>query len=477
MSEAGPVSLSPAVAEGPDAGPGLARTLTAFHLVCLGIGATIGAGIFVLTGTAAAQHAGPALTLSFVLGGIACGLVALCYAELAAAIPASGSTYSYARATLGPLCAWIVGWDLMLEFAMAAATVAVGWSGYVQSFLTDLGLALPPALAAAPGTVIGPNGETGLVNLPAAGLVIALTILLIGGNRGSTGANAVMVALKVAIILAFVVIGAGHLNPTLWSPYIPPNTGTFGEFGWSGILRGAGVVFFAFVGFETVSTAAAETRNPQRDAPIGLIGSVAISTVLYIAVAAVLTGLVPYAALNVADPMAKATDAIGIAGMSAIIKIGAILGLTTATLTALFGQSRILYAMARDGLLPAAFARVHPRFRTPALAQGLIGLATALVAALTPIDVLGELVSIGTLLAFIVVCIAVMVLRRQRQDQPFRAPGGAATPILGILACLGLMAALPWETWARLGLWLGLGLAIYAGYGRRHVGLRRAAAE
>ncbi|WP_375410781.1 amino acid permease [uncultured Methylobacterium sp.] len=448
--------------------PQLDRTLTAFHLVCLGIGATIGAGIFVLTGTAAAQHAGPALTLSFVLGGFACGFVALCYAELAAAIPASGSTYSYAKATLGPLCAWIVGWDLVLEFAMAAATVAVGWSGYVQSLLNDVGLTLPPALGAAPGTVVGPDGTTALVNLPAAALVIALTILLTRGNRGSTGANAVMVALKVAIILAFVGLGAWHVKPGLWSPYIPDNTGTFGEFGWSGVLRGAGIVFFAFVGFETVSTAAAETRDPQRDAPIGLIGSVAISTVLYIAVAAVLTGLVPYAALDVADPMAKAMDVIGIAGLSIVIKGGAILGLTTATLTALFGQSRILFAMARDGMLPAAFARVHPRFHTPATAQAVVGALTALVAALTPIDVLGELVSIGTLLAFILVCVAVMVLRwtRPGQPRPFKAPGGAATPVLGILACLVLMAGLSWETWARLGLWLGLGLAIY-GVSRR----------
>ena len=448
--------------------PQLARTLSAFHLVCLGIGATIGAGIFVLTGTAAAQHAGPALTLSFVLGGIACGFVALCYAELAAAIPASGSTYSYAKVTLGPLCAWIVGWDLVLEFAMAAATVAVGWSGYVQSLMADIGLTLPPGLRAAPGTVVGPDGATALVDLPAAGIVIALTILLMRGNRGSTDANAVLVALKVAIILAFVGIGAWHVNPGLWSPYIPTNTGTFGEFGWSGVLRGAGIVFFAFVGFETVSTAAAETRDPRRDAPIGLIGSVAISTALYIAVAAVLTGLVPYAALNVADPMAKATDAIGIAGFSVLIKVGAILGLTTATLTALFGQSRILFAIARDGMLPASFARVHPRFHTPATAQAIVGALTALVAALTPIEVLGELVSIGTLLAFILVCVAVIVLRRTRPDlpRPFRAPGGVSTPILGILTCLGLMAGLPWETWARLGLWLGLGLAIY-GFFRR----------
>ncbi len=438
----------------------LPKTVGAFHLVCLGIGATIGAGIFVLTGTAAAQHAGPGLTLSFVLGGIACGLVALCYAELAAAIPASGSTYSYARATLGPLCAWIVGWDLVLEFAMAAATVAVGWSGYVQSLLGDFGLRLPPALASA-------EGKGGLLNLPAALMILALTILLIRGTKESTGVNAVLVVLKVAIILAFVGIGAWHVNVALWSPYVPANTGTFGEFGWSGVLRGAGVVFFAFVGFETVSTAAAETRDPQRDAPIGLIGSVAISTLLYVAVAAVLTGLVSYSSLNVADPMAKATDAIGIGGFSLLIKVGAILGLTTSVLTALYGQGRILYAMARDRMLPPVFGQVHSRFRTPAKGQALVGGLTAVVAAFTPIDVLGELVSIGTLLAFVVVCIAVMVLRRAGGPRPFRAPGGAATPMLGIIACLALMAGLPLETWARLGLWLGLGLAIYAVYGRR----------
>ncbi|KQP61013.1 MULTISPECIES: amino acid permease [unclassified Methylobacterium] len=438
-----------------DGGAPLPRTLTAFHLVCLGVGATIGAGIFVLTGTAAARHAGPALTLSFVLGGIACGLVALCYAELAAAIPASGSTYSYAKATLGPFAAWIVGWDLLLEFAMAAATVAVGWSGYVQSLLRDAGLALPPALA-------GAEGADGVVNLPAVLVVLALTVLLMGGSRGSSRVNAAMVVVKVAIILAFVAIGAWHVNPTLWSPYIPESSGGFGEFGWSGVLRGAGVVFFAFVGFETVSTAAAETRNPQRDAPIGLLGAVAISTLLYVAVAAVLTGLVPYAALDVADPMAKATDAIGIAGLSLVIKVGAILGLTTSALTALFGQSRILYAMARDGALPPLFARVHPRRRTPALGQAVVGVSTACVAGFTPIDLLGELVSIGTLLAFIVVCIAVLMLRRAGHPRPFRAPGGTATPVLGILACLVLMAGLPWETWARLSAWLGLGLVVHA---------------
>lgn len=447
--------------------PELVRTLSAFDLVCLGVGATIGAGIFVLTGTAAAHYAGPGLTLSFLLGGIACAFVGLCYAELAAMIPAPGSTYTYATLTLGELCGWIIGWDLVLEYAMSAATVAVGWSGYVQSLMRDVGLALPPALTAAPGTPVA--GGQALLDLPAALVVVALTILLVRGTRESTRANAVMVALKLAIILAFVGVGAAHVDITLWSPLIPQNTGTFGEFGWSGVLRGAGVVFFAFIGFETVSTAAAETKRPQRDAPIGLLGSLLVSTVLYVAVAAVLTGLVPYAALDVADPIARAVDAIGLGAFSIVIKIGAILGLTTAALAGLYGQSRIFYAMARDGLLPGSFARVHPRFHTPAASQAAIGFVTALVAAFTPIAALGELVSIGTLFAFIVVCTAVLILRRTQADtpRPFRAPGGALTPILGILSCLGLMAGLPGETWLRLAGWLAIGLAIYFGYGRR----------
>ncbi|MGU3362523.1 amino acid permease [Methylobacterium sp. M6A4_1b] len=462
-----------AAAEGAEAAP-LPRSLSAFDLVALGVGATIGAGIFVLTGTAAANYAGPGLTLSFVLGGIACGFVALCYAELAAMVPAPGSTYTYAYATLGEACAWIIGWDLVLEYAMSAATVAVGWSGYARSLLGDAGLQLPPSLTAAPFSAL-PGGATALFDLPAAAIIALLTLLLVRGNRESARVNAVMVSIKVAIILAFVGIGAAHVDTGLWSPLVPENTGTFGEFGWSGVLRGAGVVFFAFIGFETISTAAGETRRPQRDAPIGLLGSLGISTLLYVAVAAVLTGLVPYRALDVPDPIAKAVEVIGLGAFSLAIKIGAILGLTTAALAALYGQARIFYAMARDGLLPPAFARVHPRFRTPATSQVTIGAVTALVAGVVPIDLLGELVSIGTLFAFIVICTAVLVLRRTDPEhhRPFRVRGLPAVPILGILSCLGLMLGLPGDTWLRLVLWLAVGLAIYFGYGRKAARLRR----
>ncbi|KQP88599.1 amino acid permease [Methylobacterium sp. Leaf113] len=454
----------------------LPRSLSACDLVALGVGATIGAGIFVLTGTAAANYAGPGLTLSFVLGGVACGFVALCYAELAAMVPASGSTYTYTSATLGEACAWIIGWDLVLEYAMSAATVAVGWSGYVRSLLSTAGLHLPPALTAAPFSPL-PGSATAWFDLPAALLIGLLTLLLVRGNRGSTRVNAMMVVIKIIIILAFVGIGAAHVDTGLWSPLVPENTGTFGEFGWSGVLRGAGVVFFAFIGFETISTAAGETRQPQRDAPIGLLGSLAISTVLYVAVAAVLTGLVPYRALDVPDPIAKAVEVIGLGPFSAAIKVGAILGLTTSALAALYGQARIFYAMARDGLLPPAFARVHPRFRTPATSQITIGIVTALVAGLVPIDLLGELVSIGTLFAFIVICTAALVLRRTEPDRqrPFRVPGMPVVPVLGILSCLGLMLGLPGDTWLRLAVWLAIGLAIYFGYGRKVARLHRAA--
>ncbi|WP_336486771.1 amino acid permease [Methylobacterium nigriterrae] len=443
-------------------GPPLARDLSALGLVCIGVGATIGAGIFVLTGTAAARYAGPGLMLSFVLGGIACAFVGLCYAELSAMIPAAGSTYTYAYAAIGRLAAWIIGWDLVLEFAMAAATVAAGWSGYAQSLLADLGLRLPPALAAAPGA-------GGLVDLPAAAIVLALTALLMRGTRAAARANAALVGLKVAIILGFVLVGAAHLDPALWSPLVPPNTGSFGAFGWSGVLRGAGIVFFAFIGFETVSTAAGEARAPQRDAPIGLIGSLLVSTALYVAVAAVLTGLVPYRDLDVPDPIARAIDAIGLGAFAAVIKMGALVGLTTSALTALYGQARIFYAMARDGLLPGAFARVHPTRRAPALSQGVIGLLTAAVAAFVPIDLLGELVSIGTLFAFILVCAALLVLRRTEpaRPRPFRVPAAPVVAGLGILSCLVLMAGLPGDTWIRLAAWLAVGLAIYAAYGRR----------
>lgn len=443
--------------------PDLVRTHSAFSLVCLGVGATIGAGIFVLTGTAAAHYAGPGLMLSFVLGGIACAFVGLCYAELSAMIPVPGSTYAYTRAALGKRAAWIVGWDLVLEFGMAAATVAVGWSGYAQSLLADAGLRLPASLASAPG-----SGRGGILDLPAAGIVIVLTLLLMRGAREAARTNVALVVIKVAIVLAFLAVGALHLKPALWSPLVPENTGAFGAFGWSGVLRGAGVVFFAYVGFETVATAAGETKDPQRTMPVGLLGSIVVTTLLYVAVAGVLTGLVPYRDLDVADPIARAVDTIGLGGFALVIKVGALVGLTTATLTALYGQSRILYAVARDGLLPPLFARLHPVSRAPAAGQAVVGGLMAVVAGLVPIDVLGELVSIGTLLAFVMVCLAVTILRRADpgRARPFRVPGGALVPGLGILSCLALMAGLPWETWARLGVWLAIGLGIYVGYGR-----------
>jgi APA family basic amino acid/polyamine antiporter len=444
----------------------LARSLTAPGLVAIGLGATIGAGIFVLTGTAAAQYAGPALSLSLVIGAIACGFVGLCYAELAAMIPEAGSTYTYTRASLGRFPAWIIGWDLVLEFAVAAATVAVGWSGYAQSLAAEFGLRLPPALAAAPG-------DGGVVNLPALGIVLVLTALLMRATRETSLINGLLVALKVAIILAFVGVGVAHVRPDLWHPFVPENAGTFGAFGWSGVFRGAAVVFFAFVGFETVATAAGECRAPQRDAPVGLIGSLAITTLLYVAMAAVLTGLVPYRDLDVADPVAKAVDAIGLSGFSTVVKIGALIGLTTSALTALFGQGRIFFAMARDGLLPRVFGQVHPVTRAPAASQLVIGLFTAAVAGLVPIDILGEIVSIGTLLAFSLVCATVLILRRTDPDRPrpFRVPAAPVTAGLGILSCLTLMASLPGDTWIRLVIWLTIGLVIYAGYGRRRAGI------
>ena len=448
--------------------PELARSLTAPGLIAIGLGATIGAGIFVLTGTAAAQYAGPALSLSFVIGGIACGFVGLCYAELAAMIPEAGSTYTYTRATLGVFPAWIIGWDLVLEFALAAATVAVGWSGYAQSLAADFGLTLPAALSGAPG-------DGGWLNLPAVGIVLALTALLTRSTRDASLINGLLVVAKIAIILAFVGVGAVHLQPSLWHPFVPENAGTFGSYGWSGVFRGAAVVFFAFIGFETVATAAGECRAPQRDAPAGLIGSLAISTVLYVAVAAVLTGLVPYRELDVADPIAKAIDRLALPSFAIVIKIGALIGLTTSALTALYGQGRIFFAMARDGLLPPLFCRVDPATRAPVSSQVVIGLFTAAVAGLVPIDILGELVSIGTLLAFSLVCAIVLILRRTDpgRPRPFRVPAATPIAVLGILSCVILMASLPPDTWIRLALWLVIGLAIYAGYSRRNARLTR----
>ncbi|BCW89739.1 putative amino acid permease YhdG [Alphaproteobacteria bacterium SO-S41] len=464
-------------ASGEAQGQHLHKSLGAFSITAMGIGAIIGAGIFVLTGTAAAKYAGPGIMLSFAIGGIACAFVGLCYAELAALIPVSGSTYTYTYATLGELFAWIIGWDLILEYAMGAATVAVGWSGYFTSFLANFGIALPGALTGSPGSVVtlaDGTTVTGLFNLPAAAIVLLLTALLILGTRESARLNNLMVGVKLFVVVAFILMGIGLVNSAHWTPFIPENTGEFGSFGWSGILRGAAVVFFAFIGFDAVSTAAQEAKNPQRDMPIGILGSLLICTALYIIVSAVMTGLVPYTQLNVADPVAKAVDVIGIPWFSILIKIGAIAGLTTVILVLLYGQSRVFFTMSHDGLLPKVFSHVHPRLRTPWLSQALIGTIVAVIAALVPIDILGELVSIGTLFAFILVCGAVIYLRKSEGQliRPFKVPGVPIVPVLGIAFCLLLMAALPLDTWIRLVVWLAVGFVIYFAYGRHHSVLR-----
>ena len=459
----------------------LSRSLGWFSISAIGVGGIIGAGIFVLTGTAAAQYAGPGIMISFGIAGVACVFVGLCYSELAAMIPVAGSSYTYTYATLGELAAWVIGWDLVLEYAMGAATAAVGWSGYAVSLLADVGVHLPPALTQATGTAVklaDGSETTAWFNLPAAVIVLALTFLLMRGARQSARINNVMVAVKLAVVIAFVAIGVWYVDTSKWTPLIPENTGAFGEFGWSGVLRGAAVVFFAFIGFDAVSTAAQEARRPQRDMPIGILGSLLLCTALYVMVAAVLTGIVDYRELNVADPISKGVDALGLGWFSAVIKIGALTGITTVILVLLYGQSRIFYTISRDGLLPGVFSRVHPRFGTPYLSQMLIGSCVALIAGVVPIGLLGEMVSIGTLFAFALVCGAVLYLRRSDggAERPFRAPGVPAVPILGILMCLTLMAGLPLDTWIRLFVWMAIGVVIYFVYGRRRSVLQRSLA-
>ena len=458
------------------------KTLGLTSITAMGIGAIVGAGIFVLTGTASAQFAGPAIVLSFVLGGITCAFVGLCYAELAAMLPVCGSTYTYTYATLGELFAWMIGWDLILEYAMGGSAVAVGWSGYIVSLLRNLGLTFPPALTAATGSMVkleGGGTTTGIVNLPAAFVVLALTAMLVLGTKESARLNNIMVAVKLVVVIAFIAVGVAFVKAGNWHPFIPANQGDFGKYGWSGILRGSAVVFYAYIGFDAVSCCAQEAKNPQRDMPLGILGALVICTVLYVLVAGVLTGIVPYKNLDVADPMAKAFDVIGITWFSILIKIGALTGLTTVILVSLYGQSRILYNIAGDGLLPGLFSRVHPKLGTPYLSQLLIGGVVALIAAVAPIDVLSELVSIGTLLAFVLVCGAVIFLRRSDANavRPFRVPGVPLVPILGIAFCVVLMVGLPLITWARLLIWLAVGLLIYFAYGRKHSVLHRKVVE
>lgn len=475
---------------------GFKKVLTATNLTTLGIGAIIGAGIFVLTGQAAAQYAGPAIVISFIISGLACAFAGLCYAEFASMIPISGSAYTYSYATLGEFLAWIIGWDLILEYLFAASTVSVGWSGYMISFLKDFGINIPEQLTAATGTILYNIPDMGwkpvtkqlaaslnaqgidylqlehvtcIINLPAMIIIGVLTLLLIIGIRESANFNNLMVIIKVSVILLFICFGFMFVSAGNWKPFIPANTGEWGHFGWSGILRASGVIFFAYIGFDAVSTAAQEAKNPQKDMPIGILGSLSVSTILYILVAIVLTGLVSYTELNVADPIAVGVNAMGtkMFWLRPIIKIAAIAGLTSVILVMLLGQPRIFFAMSKDGLLPPVFSKVHPKFKTPYLSQLLTGAVAMVLGGVLPISILGELVSIGTLLAFAIVCISVLVLRKSKPEleRPFKTPFLPWVPLLGAGTCIVQMAALPLDTWLRLIVWMALGFIIYFAYG------------
>jgi APA family basic amino acid/polyamine antiporter len=469
----------------------LKRVLSAQSLVSLGIGAIIGTGIFVLTGQAAAAHAGPAIVLSMILAAIASALAGLCYAEFASTVPIAGSAYTYGYATLGEFIAWIIGWDLILEYALGAATVAVGWSGYMVSFLHDFGIQFPATLSAAPGTVVtlaGGSQVTAVFNLPAVLVTALVTLLLVIGIQESANVNNVIVIVKVAVVLLVIAAGIMYVKTANWHPFIPPNTGTFGQFGWSGILRGAGVIFFAYIGFDAVSTAAQEAKNPQKDMPIGILGSLAVCTILYVLVSGVMVGLVPYTELGVPAPMAVAIDAAknqagtGVMAsllkvMPFLVKLGAIAGLSSVMVVMMIGQTRVFFSMSRDGLLPGWAKAVHPRFRTPYITTILTGIAVSIAAGFTPIGILGELVSIGTLLAFVIVSLGILALRKNRPDldRPFRTPFVPVVPILSALVALGLMAGLPWHTWRRLIIWMVLGIVIYFLYGYKKSTLRHGA--
>jgi APA family basic amino acid/polyamine antiporter len=450
----------------------LRRTLGPFSLTTLGVGAIIGAGIFVITGTAAAQFAGPALVISMLIAGVGCAFAGLCYAEFASMIPVAGSAYTYAYATLGELFAWIIGWDLVLEYALGASTIAVGWSGNFISILQDVGIHFPAALSGPPGSLVAlPDGSTvsGVFNVPAAAIVLLVSTILVVGIRESAGFNSAIVVVKVAVLLLFIGFGVKYVNAANWHPFIPANTGAFGSFGWSGVLRGAGVIFFAFIGFDAVSTAAQEARNPQRDMPRGIMISLVVCTVLYIAVALVLTGIVRYDKLNVPAPIALGVDSMGLLWLRPIIKLGAIAGLSSTMLVMLLGQPRIFFSMSRDGLLPPVFGKIHRRFKTPYITTIVTGAVVAVVAGLFPIATLTQLTSMGTLLAFVMVSLGVLVLRRVNPTapRPFKTPWMPYVPLLGALICLAQMFGLPLTTWARLVVWLVLGLVIYFAYGRR----------
>jgi APA family basic amino acid/polyamine antiporter len=465
----------------------LKRALGPVNLVTLGIGAIIGTGIFVLTGQVAAMNAGPAIVISMIIAGIVSALAGLCYSEFASTVPIAGSAYTYGYATIGEFIAWIIGWDLILEYALGAATVAVGWSGYLVSILKDFGIQFPAALSAAPGTpVLTPGGEViAVFNLPAVLITLFVTILLVVGIKESANVNSAIVIIKVAVIIMIIAFGAMFVNSANWYPFIPENTGSFGDYGWSGIMRGAGLIFFAYIGFDAVSTAAQEAKNPQKDMPMGILGSLAICTVLYVLVSGIMVGLVPYTELAGPAPMATAIDkarqlAVGspweaiMTFMPFLVKLGAIAGLSSTMVVMMLGQPRIFYSMSKDGLLPGFASKIHPKFRTPYITTLITGSLVAIAAGFTPILVLGELVSIGTLFAFVIVSIGVIFLRYRCPDlhRPFKTPFVPVVPILSALVSFALMASLKGETWVRLLIWMVIGFAIYFLYGYRNSKLR-----
>ncbi len=453
----------------------LKRALGALNLTTLGIGAIIGTGIFVLTGTVAALNSGPAVVLSFTFAGVASIFAALCYSEFASLVPMAGSAYTYGYATLGELIAWIIGWDLILEYALGAVTVAIGWSGYVVSFLHDIGINVPCALSAARGAAVtcaDGTTTTAIFNLPAVVIIALVTTLLVIGIKESANVNSVIVIIKVAVVLLFIVGAAHAINTANWHPFIPPQTvkdgvPVAGEFGWSGVFTGAAIVFFAYIGFDAVSTAAQEAKNPQKDMPIGIIGSLLVCTILYILVSGIATGIMSYKELNVPDPIAVAADRAGLGWMSTLIKLGAIAGLSSVILVMLLGQSRVFYSMSRDGLLPQFVNKVHPKFQTPYITSIVTGIGVAFFAAILPIRDAASLVSIGTLLAFVIVSVGILVLRVREPGLPrvFKTPAVWFVAPAGAFAALWLMKSLPWVTWERLIIWFVIGMFVYGGYG------------
>lgn len=447
----------------------LKRVLGSSQLVLLGIGCIVGAGIFVMTGAAAANYAGPALILSFIVGGVACAFAGLCYAELAAMIPLSGSAYTYTSYSLGEQAAWIIGWCLVLEYGIGASAVAVGWSGYLVSFLRDFGILLSPLWTHATGTIVTlADGTTAnaFFNFPASMISLAAMCVLMGGVKQSSFVNAVIVAVKLAVIICFIAVGSLYVDSSNWHPFIPANEGG-SKYGWTGILTGAGFLFFAYVGFDAVATASQEAKNPQKNIPVGILGSLLICTVLYIAVAVVLTGIVHYTKLNVPDPIAVAVNAMALPWLAVVVKLGAIMGLSSVILVLTYGLVRILFAIAQDGLLPRLFQCIHPRFATPHKSTLLCGLSIALISGLTPITTLGHLVSLGTLCAFIVVCVGVIYLRKQHPaiERPFRCPLVPWVPMAAILSCVIIITGLPSETLTNFAMWTVLGIVIYCMYG------------